>query len=77
MANLTITVEAAPFITGQWFGETGKTNAIARTNPSAVVSVIGPPGKDATRSTDAGNQLTTGTDGGLFMGHPQLSTAQW
>lgn len=44
MANLTITVEAAPFITGQWFGETGQTNAIARTNPSAVVSVIGPRG---------------------------------
>lgn len=44
MANLTITVEAAPFITGQWFGDTGQTNAIARKNPSAVVSVIGPRG---------------------------------
>lgn len=54
MANLTITVEAAPLITGRWYGELGQTNAIARQNPSAVVGVIGPRGAQG----PSGNQVT-------------------
>jgi len=54
MANLTITVEAAPRISGRWYGETGQTSAIARTNPSAVVSIIGPRGVPG----PAANQVT-------------------
>lgn len=59
-----------------WEHAPSKTEIAAIKHSQRVAVLIGPPGP-STPSADAGNQLTNGSDGGLFMGPPQLETAQW
>lgn len=83
MAVLVLEWSVAPEIELDWVGPSGDTVSRASTAPTAVAAVVGPPGPEGPEgpagaaSADAGNQLTTGSDGGLYMGPPQLETAQW
>ena len=42
-------------------------NGVTRWNDLPYSSLIGPPGPSASVSTDAGNKITLGTDGGVFV----------
>ena len=71
---------AAPILDLEWVGPSGDTIARAYSDPASVAAVVGPPGASAGASSisaDAGNQLQVGTDGGVFMGPPALSSSQW
>lgn len=77
MSSLTVKIEHTPLLVGLWAGENITQAAVPYTEPGAVYAVIGPSGSPASISTDADNQLGLGSDGKLYMGHPQLKTAQW
>jgi hypothetical protein len=77
MSSLTVKIEHTPLLVGLWAGENITQAAVPYTEPSAVYAVIGPSGSPASISTEIGNQLTVGSDGKLYMGHPSLETAQW
>lgn len=77
MTSLVIKIEHTPLLVGSWAGSNITQSAVPYVSPEAVYAVIGPSGSPASISTDADNQLGLGSDGKLYMGHPQLKTAQW
>lgn len=80
MSNLVIRIDHNPILSGSWVGQSGDATAASNAPTPSVYAIIGPPGpqgEPGTISADAGNQLSIGSDSGIYMGLPQLKTAQW
>ena len=44
---------------------------------ASIPGTQGPPGDGGSISQDQGNQLQVGSDGGIFMDFPAVSSSQW
>lgn len=70
----------APSVQLQWVGPIGNELEQLAAGNEPVAALVGPRGRDgavANISNDAGQRLTIGTDGGLFIGNPTFETTQW
>jgi hypothetical protein len=54
---------------------TSKANLVAAINEVRTIAIAA--GGSGTVSDDAGNQITVGSDGGLYVGLPEYETLDW
>ena len=77
--QVNVTAVSGPSATVSGVVEYGVAVSVAPmlTVSASVPGTQGPPGDAGSISQDQGNQLQVGSDGGMFMDFPALSSSQW